>query len=118
MDSLVREGISLDSFTTGGPAFSGHWNAAGRLWLYRRTVFRTRYRRMAAVHRHLFSLGTTGKHQNGTRLADHIYPDNRDFGLSHIAEQPAADRKSVVSGQSVSVRVDLGGRRVLKKKQT
>src|SRR3546814_13809069 len=27
------------------------------------------------------------------------------------------DRKSVVSGKSVSVRVDLGGRRILKKKQ-
>src|SRR3546814_20122241 len=27
----------------------------------------------------------------------------------------AADRKSVVSGKSVSVRVDLGGRRILKK---
>src|SRR3546814_11710751 len=29
-----------------------------------------------------------------------------------------ADRKSVVSGKSVSVRVDLGGRRVIKKKNT
>src|SRR3546814_15418992 len=28
------------------------------------------------------------------------------------------DRKSVVSGKSVSVRVDLGGRRIIKKKQT
>src|SRR3546814_11533189 len=28
------------------------------------------------------------------------------------------DRKSVVSGKSVSVRVDLGGRRILKKKNT
>src|SRR3546814_20230204 len=28
-----------------------------------------------------------------------------------------ADRKSVVSGKSVSVRVDLGGRRIFKKKQ-
>src|SRR3546814_20602414 len=28
------------------------------------------------------------------------------------------DRKSVVEGKSVSVRVDLGGRRILKKKQT
>src|SRR3546814_13837546 len=28
---------------------------------------------------------------------------------------PAADRKSVVSGKSVSARVDLGGRRVIKK---
>src|SRR3546814_20975534 len=27
------------------------------------------------------------------------------------------DRKSVVSGKSVSVRVDLGGRRIIKKKQ-
>src|SRR3546814_19435974 len=33
-------------------------------------------------------------------------------------EQPHAevDRKSVVSGKSVSVRVDLGGRRIIKKK--
>src|SRR3546814_19503113 len=30
----------------------------------------------------------------------------------------AGDRKSVVSGKSVSVRVDLGGRRIIKKKQT
>src|SRR3546814_19010072 len=29
----------------------------------------------------------------------------------------ADDRKSVVSGKSVSVRVDLGGRRILKKKK-
>src|SRR3546814_19886618 len=29
----------------------------------------------------------------------------------------AADRKSVVSGKSVSVRVDLGGRRIIKKKK-
>src|SRR3546814_15508257 len=30
--------------------------------------------------------------------------------------RPPADRKSVVSGKSVSVRVDLGGRRYIKKK--
>src|SRR3546814_19961720 len=29
----------------------------------------------------------------------------------------AADRKSVVSGKSVSVRVDLGGRRIIQKKK-
>src|SRR3546814_14614462 len=37
------------------------------------------------------------------------------------AEQRRAleqDRKSVVSGKSVSVRVDLGGRRIIKKKKT
>src|SRR3546814_16972010 len=32
-------------------------------------------------------------------------------------EQPALDRKSVVSGKSVSVRVDLGSRRIHKKKK-
>src|SRR3546814_12466371 len=30
---------------------------------------------------------------------------------------PRIDRKSVVSGKSVSVRVDLGGRRIIKKKK-
>src|SRR3546814_21172697 len=30
---------------------------------------------------------------------------------------PTNDRKSVVSGKSVSVRVDLGGRRIIKKKK-
>src|SRR3546814_14841875 len=31
--------------------------------------------------------------------------------------RPRPDRKSVVSGKSVSVRVDLGGRRIIKKKK-
>src|SRR3546814_18833242 len=31
---------------------------------------------------------------------------------------PKEDRKSVVLGQSVSVRVDLGGRRIIKKQKT
>src|SRR3546814_12448629 len=40
-----------------------------------------------------------------------------------VGEEPRSagvrrgDRKSVVSGKSVSVRVDLGGRRIIKKKQ-
>src|SRR3546814_19456159 len=34
-----------------------------------------------------------------------------------LAAAAALDRKSVVSGKSVSGRVDLGGRRILKKKQ-
>src|SRR3546814_19757534 len=38
--------------------------------------------------------------------------------VAHVPRRrfPAPDRKSVVSGKSVSVRVDLGGRRVIKKK--
>src|SRR3546814_13767219 len=42
----------------------------------------------------------------------HSSIDPRDAGF--IARQ--ADRQSVVSGKSVSVRVDLGGRRIIKKK--
>src|SRR3546814_13449462 len=34
------------------------------------------------------------------------------------ADRPLGARKSVVSGTSVSVRVDLGGRRTIKKKKT
>src|SRR3546814_20186358 len=36
--------------------------------------------------------------------------------LNYYMGEPAIDRKSVVSGKSVSVRVDLGGRRIMKKK--
>src|SRR3546814_15333065 len=46
------------------------------------------------------------------------------FLLSVLGESPlyfkfagGLDRKSVVSGKSVSVRVDLGGRRIIKKKK-
>src|SRR3546814_15669704 len=33
------------------------------------------------------------------------------------SQRPTPDRKSVVEGKSVSVRVDLGGRRIIKKKK-
>src|SRR3546814_13129405 len=39
-----------------------------------------------------------------------------DFGHVGI-NVPSPDRKSVVEGKSVSVRVDLGGRRIIKKKK-
>src|SRR3546814_11838614 len=38
-------------------------------------------------------------------------------GLGPDYRLPGLDRKSVVSGKSVSVRVDLGGRRIIKKKK-
>src|SRR3546814_21154034 len=40
-----------------------------------------------------------------------------ECGFTHLAYAPEIDRKSVVSGKSVSVRVDLGGRRINKKKK-
>src|SRR3546814_20203697 len=46
--------------------------------------------------------------------------DHRDQALALVETEHARgfrDRKSVVSGKSVSVRVDLGGRRILKKKR-
>src|SRR3546814_20888236 len=42
-------------------------------------------------------------------------PAHVEFGLLNMGEQQ--DRKSVVEGKSVSVRVDLGGRRIIKKKK-
>src|SRR3546814_18651194 len=36
--------------------------------------------------------------------------------LHRVRRRPPRDRKSVVSGKSVSVRVDLGGRRIINKK--
>src|SRR3546814_18028343 len=45
------------------------------------------------------------------------YEDAPPGSLGALHEGPAlADRKSVVSGKSVSVRVDLGGRRIIQKK--
>src|SRR3546814_15846906 len=45
-------------------------------------------------------------------------PAGRHTRALHMWPQPATiDRKSVVEGKSVSVRVDLGGRRILKKKK-
>src|SRR3546814_16825128 len=38
-------------------------------------------------------------------------------GYGRRPASPAGDRKSVVEGKSVSVRVDLGGRRIIKKKK-
>src|SRR3546814_15782350 len=49
--------------------------------------------------------------------ADSIFIDEARTPLLLSAELPAdEDRNSDVSGQSVSVRVDLGGRRILKQK--
>src|SRR3546814_20601973 len=39
-----------------------------------------------------------------------------DIDAQRIAQLRARDRKSVVEGQEVSVRVDLGGRRIIKNK--
>src|SRR3546814_19612328 len=47
---------------------------------------------------------------------DHRYFER--LGRSEVGKDARQDRKSVVEGKSVSVRVDLGGRRTIKKKKT
>src|SRR3546814_14016976 len=49
-------------------------------------------------------------------LADHTKIHAGTKRPSFSTQDDTADRKSVVSGKSVSVRVDLGGRRIIKKK--
>src|SRR3546814_17154830 len=57
---------------------------------------------------------TNGRHVKTQHVPT---PDDR-FGLLQILHDLSqADRTSVVSGTSVSVGVDLGGRRIIKKKQ-
>src|SRR3546814_7705036 len=51
------------------------------------------------------------KHGRPSFLHTHARPRGRAQGDPRLG----ADRKSVVSGKSVSVRVDLGGRRIIKK---
>src|SRR3546814_19233178 len=47
-----------------------------------------------------------------------VCPGGGYSGLASDHEGTQIDRKSVVSGKSVSVRVDLGGRHIIKKKKT
>src|SRR3546814_20624127 len=43
---------------------------------------------------------------------------HRQAGARGMMAPPRSDRKSVVEGKSVSVRVDLGGRRIINKKKS
>src|SRR3546814_13526025 len=46
-------------------------------------------------------------------IAERIWPSSRRSGSGIRAAAVKSDRKSVVQGKSVSVRVDLGGRRII-----
>src|SRR3546814_13721984 len=52
----------------------------------------------------------------GQTLVPSVGKGTGRIALIHVSDA-AADRKSVVYGKSVSVRVDLGGRRIIKKKK-
>src|SRR3546814_17653674 len=46
-----------------------------------------------------------------------VHPGDRLAGSQEHGDPLTLDRKSVVEGKRVSVRVDLGGRRIIKKKK-
>src|SRR3546814_19603172 len=70
--------------------------------------------RFTAAHYALISSAASivGRFVTGTTAGGLI----ESFGYVQFYLLTTADRKSVVSGKSVSVRVDLGGRRIIKKK--
>src|SRR3546814_19321038 len=49
-------------------------------------------------------------------LTEHIYQQDFDRDSNVLAVFIGRDRKSVVEGKSVSVRLECGGRRIIKKK--
>src|SRR3546814_11993780 len=75
-------------------------------------------------HRTSRSLKPAGRHSSSAIPAfgcevGSVARDTTRLGGEHQCAQgdePVGDRKSVVEGKSVSVRVDLGGRRFIKKK--
>src|SRR3546814_12712704 len=58
-----------------------------------------------------------GRHQLGHPCPQTVVPCSRIRLRCSACFTARGDRKSVVWGKSVSVRVDLGGRRILKKKK-
>src|SRR3546814_8083300 len=61
-----------------------------------------------------------GRHTRAACLVRHRLAGGADGAgiAARTCARHASDRKSVVSGKSVSVRVELGGRRIIKKKRT
>src|SRR3546814_10961234 len=61
---------------------------------------------------------TFGKFAFGASLKGASHRFDNAANTVRLGGYAPDDRKSVVSGKSVSVRVDLGGRRIFKKKKT
>src|SRR3546814_18201848 len=80
-------------------------NAGRSRWLQNRTRSLPLYRRCR---------GCDYQWTGTRRFCDHRH----GCAATERRENARPDRKSVVSGKSVSVRVDLGGRRTLNKKMT
>src|SRR3546814_11948468 len=57
------------------------------------------------------------ENNDGVKVTEVILATNPTTEGEATANYISRDRKSVVSGKSVSVRVDIGGRRIIKKKK-
>src|SRR3546814_16384105 len=69
--------------------------------------------------RNEIALGDERRGELAAVLIQPVAADHRDIAASDVARpRPPEDRKSAVVGKSVSGRVDLGGRRISKKKTT
>src|SRR3546814_16617964 len=97
----------------------------GRAAIAKRTVIAANMLRVAPVREEGgMKPGRTTMNESAIRQLDASMTADSNWSrvsLSSLIGRPAdpftlLDRKSVVSGKSVSVRVDLGGRRIIKKK--
>src|SRR3546814_17018750 len=78
-----------------------------------------------AAHHDIMGIGRAGQSRRAEEFDRLRGPDQtsrqteqaRFGGWQRIAAQSKTDRKGVVEGKRVSVRVDLGGGRILKKKK-
>src|SRR3546814_19785374 len=103
-NSPQRPAFGLYTEQLSGTAFTAPRHENRRSWLYRMrpTAEHPPYTRYEGAER--FAPGTVDQPLAPNRLRWDPLP------------LPQADRKSVVEGKSGSVRVDLGGRRIIKKK--
>src|SRR3546814_13753568 len=71
--------------------------------------------RMAEISKHLMTFARKPRRETRPVVLAEVLDDTPDFLRPRL--ERAGDRKSDVSGKSVSVRVALGGRRRIKKKK-
>src|SRR3546814_20458334 len=107
----MREIVVGDDGGAGFGAKARHWN---------RTELVEQWRESWASHvnERLAELDIDARVDHRSLAAQGIDLEPQDKIGSAASRMVGRDRKSVVSGKSVSVRVDLGGRSIIKKKKT
>src|SRR3546814_18603986 len=122
MEYVRAEGIAID-WLLETHAHADHLSAAA--WIKERLggaiAIGEHIRDVQAVFGDIFKAGPEFS-RDGEDF-DRLWSDGDSFAIGdmpvtvlHVPGHTQADRKSVVLGKSVSVSVDLGGRRIIKKK--